>query len=766
MNKTIYVDARCLQDPKYRVRGIGQHLAALLRTRPASTFSSWKTVAVADPLAPELRQPDIASFDEITYSANPTLGNARAVFIDGTPMTHDSHFDLRFMGNQGCMTASVVHDFIPLDWPGYLPTISSRITYIAKMARLRNFDVFFPNSDYTAWRLSEVLGIPRSRMHVTGASVRQQLYRLTTKRRNRNTRSGRYFVIVVAEDARKNPNVVVEAIRRLNSAGRCVSLKVIGHYERHQRDRLLRLAGETEETRFLEFYSDISDEQLADLYSGAVATIAPSYIEGFSLPIVEAAVCGCPVIASTCAAHLELIDKPEALFAADDVSALRERMEALLDSDDLCQSITMSQAQLPAKFHENLVGERFWNGLSRAAEEAQHLELSSRPGKKPHLAFLSPYPPDQSGVARYTAMAMKAGESLFHADLFTDAPRPLAFDGNFRDAGRVSVAPIANGDYASIISVLGNSHFHAGIFEVFERFGGPCILHDVRLVQIYVERLGHAGFVNLATRLLGRPVTMEEVGAWLQEEDPPTLLLEPLVERASPLMVHTYPQQADIKRRYGIDAQVITSCPTIFFSDAELQRPKKYLRRKYGVRENSFLVSSFGLVGPEKGMDTLIIAIELMRSWNIPAELYFVGKAGQHKPQIEHLAWLLDIRDCVHLAPDFVDDEMYRDFLITSDAAIQVRTYAFGQLSAALSDCISAGLPAVASFDLARSCDAPSYVLTVPDRFSPLQLAEALAQHWEAQSARSAIEEQRRAYLETHNFTYYAKRLIQILGLT
>lgn len=43
----------------------------------------------------------------------------------------------------------------------------------------------------------------------------------------------------------------------------------------------------------------VSDERLASLYSGALALLLLSESEGFGLPGVEAAACGCPVIATT-----------------------------------------------------------------------------------------------------------------------------------------------------------------------------------------------------------------------------------------------------------------------------------------------------------------------------------------------------------------------------------------------------------------------------------------------------------------------------------
>jgi glycosyltransferase involved in cell wall biosynthesis len=184
-----------------------------------------------------------------------------------------------------------------------------------------------------------------------------------------------------------------------------------------------------------------------------------------------------------------------------------------------------------------------------------------------------------------------------------------------------------------------------------------------------------------------------------------------------------------------------------------------------GVLPDVFLVSSFGIVDPVKGRDTCILAVELLRSWNVPAELYFVGGVGPQKAEINRLSNSYGIASHIHCFADFVSDKTYHDFLIASDAAVQLRIYGFGQLSAALTDCISAGLPCVATNDLAISCDAPEYVLPVPDRFSPLKVAEQLAIIWETRRGRPFNGGARTAYLEKHNFEYYASRLIEILGI-
>jgi glycosyltransferase involved in cell wall biosynthesis len=766
MDPELYVDLRCLQDPKYRVRGIGQHVAALLRARARGIASNWRTIGLTDPRSPKLPNDFSSLVDEISSSVNPCCNNMPAVFIDGTPMTHDTRFTIRFVGNPAFLSAAVVYDFIPLDWPGYLNTVPSRIDYLAKTARLRNFDVFLPISEYTAWRLSELFGVSRGRIRVTGASVRRSLYEL----RDRigvlpyYAANEPYFVVVVAMDPRKNPEVAIKAVRRLNLLySRRIPLKVVGHFGDDYKNLLLQLAGHAEGTGFLEFCPDVSDDELIKIYAGAAATIAPSHIEGFSLPIVEAALCGCPVIASTCAAQLELIEQPEALFRSDDADALSEKLEALLAQPSLRVSLVSAQAHLSAKFHEDVVGERFWGGIEAAfAERRNAASILKR--TKPRLAFLSPYPPDESDAAFYTAMTMEAGRRLFDSDVYTDTARPLVFQENFYNAGKVSLAPLLDSRYVGVISVLGSSSSRA-TFEFFERYGGPCILHDVRLTETYLSRLGTEEFRRFAATLLNRFISMEEVNSWVRDPEMSPLFLEPIIERASPLIVQTRTQQTLLKKHYGVDAHITTCCPTLFFTAEQTARlSRQAARERLGIPPAAFAVSSFGKPSREKGKDKSILAIEFLREWNIPADLYFVGNAADELAEIRHVSTIYGVAEHVHCVAEFEDPAVRGDFFIASDAAIQLRKYDFGKPSTILSNCISAGLPCVATDDMVISCDAPSYASCVPDHCSPLHVAEQLALIWESKSDRTIYEKERTAYISTHNFEIYSSRLMEILG--
>ncbi|WP_445636140.1 FkbM family methyltransferase [Nostoc sp. DSM 114161] len=67
---------------------------------------------------------------------------------------------------------------------------------------------------------------------------------------------------------------------------------------------------------------DLSDEELAIAYSGAVALVYPSKYEGFGLPIVEAMACGCPVITCPNASIPEVAGEAAIYVNDDDVNEL------------------------------------------------------------------------------------------------------------------------------------------------------------------------------------------------------------------------------------------------------------------------------------------------------------------------------------------------------------------------------------------------------------------------------------------------------------
>lgn len=744
-------------------------MTSLLQTRPSCVSSAFNLIGLIDDTISPLLPEHESLFHEVSTCWNPCLAEA-SLFLNGSPMTHSITLSRRFLSHRNVLSVAVVYDFIPLDWPGYLDRTSSRIEYFSRLAALKRNDLFTPISEYAATRLRELVDAPQQAIRVIGAPVRRSLIEAANQLSRESVGLSRqpYFFTLGGGDRRKNTETAAAAVRNTRLIlGQEIRLKIVGELDPAYKATLQEIAGGD----CIDFLNRVSDAELAQLYAGAIATIVPSHIEGFSLPVVEAAICGSAVVASSCSAHVELISDPEALFVSTDVEDLTDKLVRLCQDRTLRDRLIRQQEAIRHRFSEECVSGRFW---SFALEEFERRFPSSRParafsigGSLPRIALLSPYPPDESGVARFTERTLKAATGKIRVDLFTDAERPLALHPGSRDAGPYSLRPLAS-DYDAVVSVVGNSHFHNYAFDFLGRHGGPCILHDSRLTQIMRVRLGEEGFRSFASRLLGRSVSESEVASWLHDQDVPTLFIEPVLERARPLIVHTPAFQRLIREKYNYHAELTTFAPNTSFAPEDLTpKAQEDARTSLGLLPGTFVIASFGFAAMQKAPNYCIIALDYLRSWGIPAELHLVGEAGSLEDPLRSVARRFGVEPFVRTFPRFVPEEQYRLYLLGADAAIQLRTYGFGQPSAALVDCISAGLPAVANESLAESCDAPSYVHAVPDCSSPLLLAEALARIWEDRKERHSrhILEERNEYCRRHSFDFYVERLKQILAL-
>jgi glycosyltransferase involved in cell wall biosynthesis len=175
--------------------------------------------------------------------------------------------------------------------------------------------------------------------------------------------SGRgYLLYVGALEPRKGLDTLAEATTIARRSGLTAPLLVVGEG---------RLASEIEAVAGVRLLGRQSDEQLAQLYSGALALVMPSRLEGFGLPPVEAAAHAVPSVISDLPVFRETLGDAALTFPVGDAEALAKAL-VLISGDSALRARVGEEARLAV---DNLS----WTSaasslravLSEAAGEAQ-----------------------------------------------------------------------------------------------------------------------------------------------------------------------------------------------------------------------------------------------------------------------------------------------------------------------------------------------------------------------------------------------------------
>ncbi|MFU0503914.1 glycosyltransferase family 4 protein [Pseudaminobacter sp. NGMCC 1.201702] len=102
----------------------------------------------------------------------------------------------------------------------------------------------------------------------------------------------------------------------------------------------------------------VSFPQLINLVRGARMVAMPSLYEGFGLPIVEAMLCGTPVMTADLGATCEVAGDAAVLVDPYDTRAIRDAMIALCRDDELCATMTAKGRERAKAFSPELHAER------------------------------------------------------------------------------------------------------------------------------------------------------------------------------------------------------------------------------------------------------------------------------------------------------------------------------------------------------------------------------------------------------------------------
>jgi len=358
VERRIGVDATCWNN----TRGYGRHARALLRSLIRLDSRSRYTLFVDFPLE-TADLPVEAEVRRIQCSAPAVVAASSTSHRSVLDMWRvsramsDPRFDLLLFPTiytfvpvfSRAKKVVIIHDIIAESFPKLtVPRLSSRLLWTAKAAMgRRQADALATVSDYSRRGIASKFNIPSDRIFVVGEAS-DPVFRVienpvpTPVLQSVGIIKGRrYLVYVGGFGPHKNLKTLVSVFSMLARQAEFgdVELVMVGEYQKEAfhthfsevREQILALGMGN---RIL-FTGYLPDEDLVMLLNMATALVLPSLIEGFGLPAIEAAACGCPIIATSASPLPDLMGAGGEYFDPNKPPELESAIARLFASERL-----------------------------------------------------------------------------------------------------------------------------------------------------------------------------------------------------------------------------------------------------------------------------------------------------------------------------------------------------------------------------------------------------------------------------------------------
>ena len=649
----------------------------------------------------------------------------------------------------GAGTAVVLHDLIPfLNPDAYLRQPEQRSYYERKIASLRKAGLLLANSEHSRQEAIDALGLAPEQVVTISTAVEETFSAGVpdpAALQALHHRCGITRAVLLCApggfDARKNIDGLITAYSLLpgpmRSAHQLVIVSRINDGERQRLEDVARRSGLAADELVLTGY--LSDADLIDLYRSAALFVFPSLHEGFGLPVLEAMACGALVIGSDSTSIPEVIGNPEALFDARQPSSIAALIERVLGDPALQERLRAHGAIQARKLSWDHSARRALAALEAhaqaqaAARVAAAADAGMASGAKPRIAFLSPLPPERTGVADYAVRVLPALLPHFDVELIVHQAE-VTMPPELAHLPRHPLAWLDQHPerYQHIVYQFGNSPFHSHMMPLLQRHPGVVVLHDFFLSSMVSYEQITGAMPGVWTRSLLHSHGYAAVQASLvpdgldqAKQDYPSNL--EILQDASHVIVHSDYARQLARDWYGEQAGAD-------WSPAQLPRAtpgvndRAAARRALGIADDAFLVCNFGFVAPTKH------CMELLQAWlastlrsDRRCQLVFVGAnhGGDYGRAITDTIAAAGAQDSVRIS-GWTSDDDYFHYLQAADIGVQLRTGSRGETSGTVLDCMIYGLPTIINANGAMAEFPHDAVWMLPDAFAQEQLVQAL----------------------------------------
>lgn len=478
------------------------------------------------------------------------------------------------------------------------------------------------------------------------------------------------------------------------------------------------------------FTGYVTDEELVQLYNLCKLFVFPSWHEGFGLPALEAMACGAPVIGASTSSLPEVIGLQAALFDPLDVPSITAKISQALQSEHFRAELREHGLQQAQRFSWDQTAQR-----AIAVWEALPQRTAPTIPARPRLAFVSPLPPERTGIADYSSELLPALAEHYTIDVVV-AQDEVHDPWVHRHATVRNVAWFrahAN-EYDRVLYQIGNSPYHRHMLPLLREIPGTVVLHDFYLSGLMAWLELQGGEPLSWTQSLYESHGYGAVQARYRNAENAKRQYPvswPVLQQACGVIFHSQYSCSLARQWYGQhNAAQWTVIPHLRKPAQELSRPTA--RQQLGLDPDAHIICSFGFLDETK------LNHRLLQSWLQTAlaqdprcHLIFVGEnhGGDYGRTLAKTIRESGLGDRIRIT-GFAAPDTFRQYLAAADLAVQLRSNSRGETSGTVLDCMNHALPLIVNANGPMAELDPEAVWMLPDEFSETALVEAIETLW------------------------------------
>jgi glycosyltransferase involved in cell wall biosynthesis len=366
------------------------------------------------------------------------------------------------------------------------------------------------------------------------------------------------------------------------------------------------------------------------------------------------------------------------------------------------------------------------------------------------LLLISPWPPQKTGIADYAYELVRGLINIgVKVSLITEAVEPTAIPGlDIYHIEELSNEEIQSYD-ALLYQIGNNTKYHLFSLQILFEHPGYVHLHDVCLHHLISHILLHDGkfsaYFELLKKYYGRLIKniaedylSEERFIWESELVMSLPLFEPIVQDSLGCIVHSDNAVNMLHSKYP--HKRILKIPQLY--------PDHICN--YEVTEGPLIIGVFGGVDPNKQIEVILSALQIMHEHGISFELHIVGLIHDKCHDIYKKITSSQFKQEVFVHGR-VSEQKFKELLSCVEVVVALRYPSVGETSAVVMRSLQLCIPTLVN-DIGWYSELPAFVTKVKPNTSSeaLEIANILTEFAADKSKLISKSNQIKSYAKQH----------------